>query len=96
MGQDRVNAEHRAHAHATGAIDHRIWLHRGDVPWETLSPAIASEWTTILGAAQQSSSALDSALAGSSVATWWSAAKGASIPDTVAQRIDAVRHALLM
>ena len=88
MGQDRVNAEHRAHAQAAGPVDHRLYLHRGDASW--------SEWSTLLAAAAQSGAALDSALAASSVASWWAAALGASIPDSTADRIAAVRASMLM
>ena len=97
MGQDRINAEHRAHATASGAVDRRLWAHRGDVPWELLSPPIAlGDWPGIVSAAAQSGSALDSALAGSSVSTWWASVKAAGIPDSTADRIAAVRAAVLM
>ena len=97
MGQDRINAEHRAHAQASGAVDHVLYAHRGDVPWSLTSPPIAlGDWPGILAAAQQSGSALDSALAGSSVSAWWNSVKGAGIPDSTADRIAAVRAAILM
>jgi hypothetical protein len=99
MGQDRVNAEARAHADSSGPKDWRLWLHRGSVPYVTDSPSISlTDWATLQAAAAQSDSALDSAIAGlgGEVATWWTAAKAASYGDSVADRVAAVRQAILM